>query len=172
MNGKNLAAEAIGTFWLTFVRLRQCGDRGWISPCRYWIARRGPRFRSYSAHDGLCHRTRLWVPPQSGSNCWIDVWRSISAQPRLSLRGSASGRCDHRCCGVVRHCQWIARFQPRRGICGEWLCRPFAWQLWAGRLSIDRSRADDDVSFRHYGTDPRESAGGICADRNRPCADP
>jgi hypothetical protein len=91
MDSKKLAAEAIGTFWLT---LGGCGSavRGWVSSRGYWVTRRGPRFRPHIAHDGVCHRTHLRVPHQSRGDCGIDMRRAVSAQPRAPIHRSRAFR--------------------------------------------------------------------------------
>jgi aquaporin Z len=48
------------------------------------------------------------------------------------------------------------RFQPRQGLCRQWLRRPFPGQVWARSGADGRGGADHDVRVRHHGRDARQ----------------
>ena len=172
MDGKKLAAEAIGTFWLTF---GGCGS----AVIAAGIPQVGIGMLGVALAFGLTLLTMAYAIGHV-SGCHLNpavtvgltfgrrfppslVFPYVVAQVVGAIVGAtvlyaiASGSPD---------------FNPCWWICGERIWRSLARQIRTRRLRADRSRADDDVSFRHHGRNSRQGADGICANRHRPCADP
>ena len=168
---KKCAAEAIGTFWLTFARLRLAVIAAAFPAGRYRPARRLPRLRPHRADHGLCDRPRLRLPPQSGGDhrpvgrralsgaarsCRISSPRSSAASSRPSCFTSSP---------AARRASISPAASPRTATAST---RP------ASTASARRFLAEFVMTafpVHHHGRDPRQGAGGLRADRHRPRPD-
>lgn len=169
MNGKNFAAEAIGTFWLTF---GGCGS----AVIAAGFPHVGIGLLGVALAFGLTVLTMAYAIGHV-SGCHLNPAVTVGLTcggrfpPSLVLPYVVAQVIGAIIGAAVLYA--IASGSPEFNFASGFAANGYAdhspGNYRAGRLSIDRSRADDDVSLRHYGSDAWESAGGICADCHRPC---
>ena len=138
---KKAIAEFIGTFWLVFRRLRQCGSRGRLPGPRHRVRRSRSGIWTHRPDHGLCHRSHFRVSLKSCCFSWTPDGRAVQGSGFAGVRGGASPRWHSGRRRALRHCQRRRRLHPRGRLRIERVWRPLARALQHDRVPGSRSRA-------------------------------
>ena len=168
VDARKLAAEGIGTFWLTF---GGCGS----AVIAAGFPQVGIGLLGVSLAFGLTVVTMAYaIGHISGCHLNPAVTVGLAAGGRFPA-GQIVSYVVAQVVGARRRralCdrQRRARLQPRRWLRRQRLWRAFARQLRPCRLPDCRGSVDHDVPVHHHGCDPRQGAGGLRTARHRPWA--
>ena len=172
MNGKKLAAEAIGTFWLTF---GGCGS----AVIAAGIPQVGIGMLGVALAFGLTLLTMAYaIGHVSGChlNPAVTVGLTFGGRfPRSLVVPYVVAQVDGAIVGAAV-LYAIASGSPDFNLAGGFAANGYGDHS-PGKYDLGACALTEVVLtmmflFRHHGRNPRQGADGICANRHRPCADP
>ncbi len=128
MNGKKYAAEAIGTFWLTFAGCGSAVIAAAFPQVGIGLVGVSLAFGLSVVTMALCDRARVGLPPQSRGHGGPRGRRALSGRTGRALYRRAGDRRDRRVGFAV-----CDRERRRRIRCDKRLCVERLWRAFAGQ---------------------------------------
>ena len=167
MNAKKYAAEAIGTFWLTFAGCGSAVIAAAFPQVGIGLVGVSLGIRAERRDDGLRDRSYVRLPSQSRGDRRPCRGRPLSGRTDRALCDCATDRRRRSVGASLCDREWRRRVRRQQGLCVERLRRAFARPVQHGRMLHHGSCHDDDVSLHHHGRDPWQRAGRLRAAGDR-----